>query len=94
MQVTVIAAATGPLSVQVNIYGTNVYNNVQWNNWKPVANTASSNFLYTNGTQSTINATLSKQTAINDNGSSYAQNATACPPPVLQYYSSSTVPGI
>ena len=89
MQVTVIAAATGPLSVQVNIYGTNVYNNVQWNNWKPVANTASSNFLYTNGTQSTINATLSKQTTINDNGSSYAQNATACPPPVLQYYSAS-----
>lgn len=78
------------MSVQVNIYGNNIYNNTQWNNWKPVADIASSNFLYTNGTQSTINASLNKQTAISDNGTSYAPNATACPPAVLQYYSTSS----
>ncbi|MBP9097504.1 MAG: PQQ-dependent sugar dehydrogenase [Ferruginibacter sp.] len=90
VQVTVIVIAVGPLSVQVNIYGNNIYNNTQWNNWKPVADIASSNFLYTNGTQSTINASLNKQTAISDNGTSYAPNATACPPAVLQYYSTSS----
>ena len=91
VQVTVNAAAgTGEKLINVNIYGTNIYNNAQWNNWKPVANTVSANFKYADGTGSTVNATLTKQTGINDNGANYASTATGCPPAVLQYYSTST----
>ncbi len=91
VQVTVNAATTttGEKLINVNIYGINLYNNTQWNNWKPVTNTVSADFKYADGTVSTVNALLTKQKEISDNGANYASTATSCPPAVLQYYSAS-----
>ena len=74
--------------IHVNVYGgTNPYNDVRWNNWQSVANVTSSNFKYEDGSQSTVNAIVSKQTKIQDNGAGYVSTATICPPAVLRYAS-------
>lgn len=62
----------------------------KWNNWKTAAKTVSSNFKYEDGTQSNVNAVLSAQEKIGNNGTGYASSATTCPPAVLRYYSVNT----
>ncbi|MEO6490944.1 MAG: tandem-95 repeat protein, partial [Ferruginibacter sp.] len=74
--------------IHVNIYGgTTTFDDVRWNNWKPVSNTASNNFNYEDSTATTINAEISGQLKIGDNGSGYQPNATSCPPEVLRFAS-------
>ncbi|MET0465146.1 MAG: carbohydrate-binding protein [Chitinophagaceae bacterium] len=56
--------------IRVNIYGgSNAYSHNEWNNW--VASTYSGNLKYSNGTGSSISATLSNAGTVSDNGSSY-----------------------
>ncbi len=82
---------TSGKTVFVNISdGTTSYNNTQWNNWKPVSVVTSSNFLYSDATQSTINASISAQPGFSDNGTSYATTATVCPSSVLRINSVAT----
>ncbi len=88
VQVIVNPTAAATKIIRVNIYGgTTIYNHAAWNNWKPVSSTASSNFKYSDGTTSTVNATISRQSSIVDNGASYLLTATICPPPVLRFAS-------
>ena len=92
VQVSVSASFTvGEKIINVNIYGgTNPVADTKWNNWKTVAKTVSSNFKYEDGTQSKVNAVLSAQEKISNNGTGYATAATSCPPAVLRYYSVNT----
>ena len=92
VQVSVSASFTvGEKIINVNIYGgTNPVADTKWNNWKTVAKTVSSNFKYEDGTQSKVNAVLSAQGKIGNNGTGYATAATSCPPAVLRYYSVNT----
>ncbi len=79
-------------AIRVNIFdGTVPYNNSQWNNWKPVANVASNNYLYEDATASTVKAALSFQPGFSDNGVNYASTATICPPAVLRFNSIATI---
>lgn len=74
--------------INVNVYGgANPYNSSQWNNWSPVVNTASSNYKYSDGSQSQVNGTISASTGIIDNGAGFGSASTACPPSVLRYSS-------
>ena len=78
-------------SVKVNLYdGIAPYNNSQWNNWFSTNNISSSNFLYSDGTISTINANLNSQDRLADNGSNYASASTFVPPAVLRFNSAQT----
>jgi hypothetical protein len=92
VQVIVSAAYTvGEKIINVNIYGgTNPLADTKWNNWKSVSKSVSSNFKYEDGTQSKVNAVLSAQQKIGNNGTGYASSATSCPPAVLQYYSTNS----
>ncbi|MBO9572198.1 MAG: T9SS type A sorting domain-containing protein [Chitinophagaceae bacterium] len=75
--------------VKVNIYGgTNPYNNPEWNNWNAFASLSSGNLHYSDGSSSTIIATLSQQTSVSDNGPSYT--TTIAPQEVTRYASYST----
>jgi len=77
--------------VRVNLYGgTNPYNQDGWNNWNVTGSTniTSSNFNYSDGGTSSINAVLSYTQGIGDNGASYG--GTMCPAPVLRYATYST----
>ncbi|MEO6490943.1 MAG: T9SS type A sorting domain-containing protein [Ferruginibacter sp.] len=90
IQVTVNAATTTPALkvIRVNVYGSTLtYNNIKWNNWKPVAITSSSAFKYEDGTTSTVSGVLSTQNKIYDNGAGYQSTATICPAEVLRYSS-------
>jgi lysophospholipase L1-like esterase len=83
---------TGNKSVKVNLYGgVNPYNTDNWNNWNiPVTSSViqSQSFIYNDGTQSSISATLTGSNATSDNGIAYG--GTMCPAPVLRYTSTST----
>jgi lysophospholipase L1-like esterase/dienelactone hydrolase len=77
--------------VRVNLYGgTNPYNQDGWNNWNVTGSTniTSSNFKYSDGAISSINAVLSYTQGIGDNGASYG--GTMCPAQVLRYATYST----
>jgi uncharacterized repeat protein (TIGR03803 family) len=90
VNITVEPAAAGPSRfVKVNLYGgVNPYNNSEWNNWNSTASLSSGSLKYSDGTVSSINATLSGQTAISDNGVPY--NASMAPSEVIRYTSYST----
>jgi hypothetical protein len=72
--------------IKVNLFdGSNPYNQGGWNNWNVtgVTNITSSNFNYSDGTASTVNAILSYSQGIPDNGATYG--GTMCPPEVLRF---------
>jgi hypothetical protein len=84
---------TGGQAIQVRIYGgTNPFNNTAWNNWSlgtATTNIVSPSFKYTDGTVSTVKATLSQSTAVGDNSATYAGGMV--PAEVLRYTSYSTM---
>lgn len=63
--------STSDRYINVNVYGTALYNNSSWNNWNTVNSLTSAFFNYTDGTGSSINAVLSAQSGYSDNGDSY-----------------------
>jgi Right handed beta helix region len=78
----------GQKLVKVNLFGgTNPFTSTEWNNWNTSATSASGNLKYSDGTASTVNASVS-QNAVTDNGASYA--ATLAPQEVIRYASYST----
>jgi hypothetical protein len=79
---------TNGKSIKVNLFsGTNPYTVGNWNNWNTVSNATSNNLIYDDGSQSTVNSTIS-QNSVLDNGAGYG--GTMCPPQVLRYTSVST----
>lgn len=75
--------------VHVNLFGGKTpYNNSQWNNWNSVSSLSSSALKYSDGTNSAVKATLSRQTAVSDNGAGYT--ASMCPSEVIRYASYAT----
>ena len=75
--------------VKVNLFGgSNAYSNAQWNNWNTSSTLSPAAFKYSDGSSSSIKATLSKQTAVSDNGASYS--VTMCPSEVARYTSYAT----
>ena len=81
--------------VKVNVYGgANPYNDSQWNNWAlstaAATNMNSAAFKYSDGSTSTVWATLTQSTAIADNGTTYALSGAMAPAGVLRYTSYST----
>jgi len=91
------AATTTPSvgkTVQVNIFGgVSPYTNTAWNNWNLAGNgitsASSSAFKYSDGTSSSVAATISFSQNISDNGTTY-QGGMA-PAEVLRFTSYSTV---
>jgi hypothetical protein len=88
---------SSPKYVKVNVYGgANPFNDPQWNNWAistgASAIMSSSEFRYSDGSASTVWATLTQSTAIADNGVKYALTGAMAPAGVLRYTSYSTVP--
>lgn len=85
------AATSTPVaarSIKVNIYGgSNAYTNSEWNNWNVTGNLNSGVLRYSEASVSSISATLSKSSGVNDNGSVYG--GTMAPAPVLRYASNS-----
>ena len=80
---------TGTRFVKVNLFGgTNPYNNTEWNNWNVSAALTSAPLNYSNGTASTVSATLTKHT-LSDNGSTYGGGM--APGEVLRYTSNASV---
>ncbi len=76
----------------VNIYdGITPYTNFQWNNWNVKASLTTGNFLYDDKSISGINASISGNDKIIDNGANYASTATSCPPAVLRFNSISKI---
>lgn len=74
--------------VKVNLYGgSNPYNHPEWNNWN-AHSLSSGNLKYSDGTTSSISATLSQQNSVADNGTAY--NSTMAPGEVVRYASYST----
>jgi dienelactone hydrolase len=83
---------TGGKSIQVDIFGgTNPV--AGWNNWNvgtvAATNKTISALKFTDGTTSTVGATLSDTRAVNDNGSTYGSGM--APAGVLRYASNSTI---
>jgi hypothetical protein len=75
--------------IKVNMYGgSNAYTDAQWNNWNSYSS-SSGVLKYSDGTSSAVSATLSQQSGVADNGTSYT--ATMAPAQVVRYasYSSS-----
>lgn len=88
VQVTVLALSTGSKIINVNIFnGTTPFNNTQWNNWFPSNNVNSSNFKYSDGVVSMVNANISIMSGITDNGAGYSRPAVICPSEVLRFNS-------
>lgn len=84
INVTVLEV-TSDKFVKVNIYdGKNIFNNSEWNNWKPVAGVQSVAFKYSDGSPANITANISSNARFVDNGYGYALNTTICPPEVLR----------
>lgn len=78
-------------NIRVNIYGgSNFYNNSQWNNWNVngSGSVSSDLFKYSDGTNSSVIATLSYSQNVSDNGSSYSGGM--APAAVLRHTSYST----
>ena len=81
---------TGTRYVKVNVYGgSNACTNTEWNNWNIYSSLSSGALKYNDGTSSNINASLSQQNSVSDNGTSFS--ATMAPNDVIRYasYSSS-----
>jgi len=75
--------------VKVNVFGgVNPYNNPEWNNWNSSSSLSSGILKYSDGTVSLINASLSQQSGISDNGIPYI--TTVAPSEVMRYASYST----
>ena len=75
-------------SIKVNLYGgTNAYSNPEWNNWNVSSSLNSGELSYSDATLSSVTATFSKSTGINDNGSTYG--GIMAPAEVLRYASNS-----
>jgi hypothetical protein len=93
---TLSATATTSLAVvskyiKVNVFGgSNAYTNTEWNNWNTSSSLASTTFKYSDGSASSVKATLSQQNAVSDNGTSYT--ITMAPKEVGRYasYSNTT----
>ncbi|HEU4472670.1 MAG TPA: PKD domain-containing protein [Flavisolibacter sp.] len=94
VSVVVQPAITGAVTkyVRVNLFGgANPYSNAEWNNWNlggtniPLPSGA---LKYSDGSASTITASLNQQTMVTDNGAAY--NTTMCPAQVGRYTSYST----
>jgi hypothetical protein len=88
--ITVNTATAVTKNISVNIYSaTNAYTNSAWNNWsiktKSANNITSTAFKYSDGTASTVSATLSNSSGIADNGATYGSGM--APAPVLRYTS-------
>lgn len=78
-------------TIRVNIFGgSNPYLNTAWNNWNSVGGVSSTNFLYEDGSASSVNAMFNTQAGMADNGAAYASSATVCPGAVLRYNSYTT----
>src|SRR5574337_131868 len=78
--------------VNVNIYGgSNAYNSSQWNNWKVTtgSNLSSAALNYSDGSASSIKASLSQSAGMADNSSTYG--GSMAPAEVLRYVSYSTI---
>lgn len=89
---TIIENSGAPVikHVKTNVYGgTNPYANVEWNDWNvgttSATNKASAALKYSDGTTSTVSATLSATSGVSDNGATYG--GTMAPPEVLRYTS-------
>ena len=92
VMITINAVPPGPEKyIKVNLFGgANPYNQGGWNNWNVtgITNITSSNFSYSDGAASTVNAVLNYSQGVPDNGASYG--GTMCPPEVLRYTTYST----
>ncbi len=85
------ASATGK-RINVNLYESGVtFNSNAWNNWQPSSNVSSSQFKYSDGSQSTVSAVLTSHSRFSDNGAGYGAGALACPPEVLRMNSIHTI---
>ena len=93
------AVAVQPIAtkyVKINVYsGTNPYSASDWNNWNvgggSVSNVLIPALKYSDGTASTMTATLSQSTAVSDNGIGYpVSGASMAPKQVLEYTSYAT----
>ena len=75
--------------INVNIYGgTNPYNNTSWNNWNVASSLSSGTLKYSDAYTSSVSASLSSSSGINDNGTTYGSGM--APPEVLRYASNAT----
>ncbi len=76
--------------INVNIYGgSNAYAATAWNNWNVSSSLSSGALRYSDATSSSVSATLSKSSGVNDNGSTYGSGM--APASVLRYTSNATV---
>lgn len=72
--------------VKVNLFGgSNAYTNAEWNNWNTYSSLTSSTLKYSDGTASSVKASLSQQNSVSDNGSTYT--ITMAPKEVGRYAS-------
>ena len=84
----VVNVINGTVSKQINVQvygGTNPYTNSQWNNWNVSSQFTSAALKYSDGTASTVTASLSINESVVDNGATYG--GTMAPPAVLRYTS-------
>ncbi|HEX2606960.1 MAG TPA: T9SS type A sorting domain-containing protein [Flavisolibacter sp.] len=96
VNITVNSATTTPpptggatRTVKVNLYGgSNAYGDATWNNWNTSGSLNSASFKYTDGTASTISASLNQQSGVSDNGTTIT--TTMAPKEVVRYASYST----
>jgi poly(3-hydroxybutyrate) depolymerase len=83
---TTTTSSTTGKTVMVNLYGGSYpYSNTQWNNWNTSSSRTISSLKYSDGTASTITASVSTQNAVSDNGSTYT--TTMAPKEVGRYAS-------
>ncbi len=75
--------------LKVNLYGGSFPAGTGWNNWNVQSNLSLNNILYSDGSSSTVTATLNLSNAIADNGTGYP--VTMCPVEVGRTTSYSTV---
>jgi len=94
VNVIVNAATTTPPTttskyIKVNFYGgSNASSDQQWNNWNTFSSLSSGSLKYSDGTASSISASLSQQSSVSDNGPSYSTSL--APQDVIRYASYST----
>jgi len=86
---TITATATTTKYIKVNFYGgSNPSSDQQWNNWNTFSSLSSGSLKYSDGTASSISASLSQQSSVSDNGPSYSTSL--APQDVIRYASYST----
>lgn len=90
---TVVITVNAPLLsekiIKVNVYGGSNPAGTEWNNWNVQSSLTLSNMKYSDGSASTVTATLNLSNAIADNGANYP--VTMCPAEVGRTTSYSTV---